>query len=106
MNEEYYYQYESSSNIPIKENLKGLTHPLRPSEKVAVSIEIEKRYHRCPEITYLEACIEFADEYEYDIDMIPKMISQTLLGKIEREAIDANLIRTKNCSKNWLDKWV
>ena len=48
--------------------LRGLKPPIKGSDKVAVSVEIEKIFLECKETSYLSACILFAERYDYDID--------------------------------------
>lgn len=93
--------------MTIKTELKGLKPPIKGAEKIAISCVIEKIYHGCPETNYLQACVEFADLYSYDVEDIPKLISPTLKGKIECEAIKSKLIRTQDRGEaSSLDKWL
>ena len=88
------------------QELKGLKPPVKGTDKINVSIEIERLYHLCLETSYLQACIEFCDLYDYDIETIPKIISVTLKDKIYGESINANLIRGESPNTRDLDKWL
>lgn len=88
------------------DQLRGLKPPVKGSDKVAVSIEIERRYSSCPEMSYIQAVLEFAEEYDYDISVMPKLISPTLKDKIEKEAINANLIKHEDRRQPTLNKWL
>lgn len=87
-------------------SLKGLKPPVKSTDKIAVSVEIERLFHLCAETTYLQAGVEFCDLYDYDIETIPKLISITLKDKIFAESINANLIRGEAPSESHLDKWI
>lgn len=90
--------------VTVNEELKHLAPPVKGMHKMAVSLEIERIFHSCTEKTYLEACLEFAEIYGYDIDVLPKLISPTLKHKIESEAINNNQLKEPR-SSNTLSKW-
>ena len=88
------------------EELKGLSPPIKGLQKQLISLEIERIYSSCHTTTYIEACIEFADVYSYDLETIPNLISQTLKDRIEAEAINARTLKHKRQSQNDLCDWI
>lgn len=87
------------------QDLKGFQSPSKGIDKLAVSMEIERIYKACPETSYIQACLEFCEKYDYDPSDVPKLISKTLRDKIEVEAINANLIRNKSKGGRGLEQW-
>lgn len=86
-------------------NIRGLKPPIKAVERNAISLEIERIKKHTQDATYIESFIEFADQFEYDIEDVPKMVSKTLLGKVESEAYANNLLRHKRDTST-LDKWL
>lgn len=97
--------FSNEPSMEINSELLGLKAPIKGAEKIAISMVIETLY-KTKDLTYLEACVEFSEMYDYDITDIPKFISQTLLEKLEDEAINGNLIRNKKPSKGRIWNWV
>lgn len=83
-----------------------LTLPLNENEKVDVSIAIEKIRRRSIETTYLEACVQFAEENNIDVEDIPKMIYIPLKHRIHEEALENNLLKEKRPNTGTLDTWM
>ena len=45
---------------------------------------------------YIDACVDICDELEYEISMISKLITPSLLRKIEAEAVSNRLLRSNS----------
>lgn len=52
------------------------------------------------DISYLEAITIFCEEQDFEVEKIPRMISNNMLSKIETEATNLSLIKSdKNIKK-------
>lgn len=94
------------SDYELVPEFKDLVPPIKGSTRQAISIEIERIYNSCPEMTYLEASLFFVEKYDYDIARFPNLINQTLKDKIETEAIRERTIRSRPGSETSLGKWI
>lgn len=94
------------SDYTVKTELTGLTPPIKGSQRQAISLEIEDIYNSCPEMTYLEACLFFVEEYDYEYARFPNLINETLKDKIETEAVRDKTIKTARNSGSSLDLFV
>ncbi len=95
-----------SEDYVLKEELGDLVPPIKGSLRQQISLEIESIYNSCPAMTYLEACLFFIEQYDYDISRFPFLINQTLRDKIETEAINEKTIRSRFGSSSDLGKWI
>ena len=96
----------NSDEYVLKNELGGLTPPIKGSLRQQISIEIEELYNSCPATTYLDASLFFIEQYDYDISRFPYLINQTLKDKIETEAINEKTIKSRFGSASDLDQWV
>ncbi|AJT61100.1 late promoter transcription accessory protein [Vibrio phage ValKK3] len=96
----------NKDNYVLKEELGDLVPPIKGSLRQQISLEIEEIYNSCPAMTYLEACLFFIEQYDYDISRFPYLINQTLKDKIETEAINEKTIRSRFGSASDLGQWV
>ena len=53
---------------------------------------------RDKEISYMEAIIMYADNVDYEIEMVAKFLNKSIKDKVEAEADELNMMK-KKCSK-------
>jgi len=82
----------------MKSEVKIKKFPLKAADKTTISIEIEKIKSKCPEYTYMDAMIEWANSNDIDVTDMARCINSTLKEKFEEEATRAGLIKSKNAS--------
>lgn len=63
------------------------------------SQEIEKIVQNNPEISYIDAIIEFCEKNNIELDTVPKLISKPLKEKIKYEAIQLNFLKKTSRAK-------
>jgi len=68
------------------------------NKKTEASIAIERIVKTNPDISYIEACIQYAEENDLEIKQVSKLINPTLKEKLYNESIKSNLL--KRASKN------
>tara|TARA_R110000851_G_scaffold72413_13_gene160478 strand:- start:2723 stop:2965 length:243 start_codon:yes stop_codon:yes gene_type:complete len=73
--------------------------------KINVSCGIDKLKVTNPELSYLEACLQYADNIDIDRQDIHLYINDTLYQKIEEEAGRLNMLKVKPSSSN-LSEWI
>lgn len=95
-----------SNDYKVKPELVGLVPPIKGSQRQAISLEIEDIYNTCPEMTYLEACLFFVEEYDYEYARFPNLINDTLKDKVETEAVRDKTIKTTRNAASSLDMFV
>lgn len=79
----------------------GKENPYVSSE--AFSVEVENLVW-AEDITYTEALSLIVEAHQIDYDKVKSMLSPTLLGKIQQEALEARILRqTKNKTSNLQD---
>lgn len=78
----------------IKSQVK-LNFPLVVNEKTAISLEIESYYNTCPEITYMEAIVKWADDNDVGMSDINGCIGEALRQKLKQEAVSLNLMKVE-----------
>lgn len=96
----------NKENYTLKEELRDLVPPIKGSVRQQISLEIEELYNNCLTTTYVEACLFFIEQYDYDISRFPYLINQTLKDKIETEAINDKTIKSRFGSASNLGQWV
>lgn len=57
------------------------------------SIEVEQTYASNPGISYLDAILMVAENYDLDEAQVPKLLSVNLKTKLKEESIKANLVK-------------
>lgn len=67
-----------------------MTKPMSKIIQFSTAVEIHARDTAC---SYIQACLEIADQQEIDEDRISKYISESLKQKIEIEAVRENTLR-------------
>lgn len=90
----------------VKDELVGLMPPIKGSQRQAISLEIEDIFKKCPEMTYVDACLFFLEQYDYDFSKIPNLINQTLKSKIETEALKNKTLIGSKTTKSSLARFV
>jgi hypothetical protein len=63
------------------------------SNKQDISLSIETKVKEL-NITYLEACIQQANECDIDIEDLAPLLSRSIKDRLEVEAINSRVIRT------------
>ena len=53
---------------------------------------------RDKKISYMEAIIMYADDVDYEIEMVAKFLNKSIKDKVEAEADELNMMK-KKCSK-------
>ena len=53
---------------------------------------------RDKDISYMEAIIMYADNVDYEIEMVAKFLNKSIKDKVEAEADELNMMK-KKCSK-------
>tara|TARA_R100000808_G_C2048903_1_gene85274 strand:- start:289 stop:498 length:210 start_codon:yes stop_codon:yes gene_type:complete len=53
---------------------------------------------RDKQISYMEAIIMYADNVDYEIEMVAKFLNKSIKDKVEAEADELNMMK-KKCSK-------
>ena len=74
--------------------------------KVEVSEAIDLIKSRNSDLTYLDACLEYAELNGIDALDIHKYINNTLYIKIKDESIKNNLLKVTRKSKSDLSDWL
>lgn len=90
----------------IKKEFKDLIPPIKGGIKQSISMEIETVYKQNPSMLYIEACVAFVTEYDYDISRFPHLINKTLLSKIETEGIREKTVKSNEDSRQGLGQWI
>lgn len=62
------------------------------------SLEIEK-YVLVNQCNYIEGIISYCEQYEIELELVPKLISKPLKEKIKNNAIDLNFLNKVTKSK-------
>lgn len=65
------------------------------------SIYIEKKASD-DKLTVLETMVQFIDDYDVEAEQLKNLISQSLRNKLEKDFIDAGLLRQKPSLKDFL----
>jgi hypothetical protein len=64
------------------------------NKRLEASILIEKMVKSNPNLTYVDACLIYAEENDVDIEKMPKFISASLKAKLHNESMENKLIKT------------
>jgi hypothetical protein len=102
----HYLMIAMNSFYNVKKEFVGLIPPIKGGIKQSISMEIETVYNQHVEMTYIEACVEFVKEYDYDISRFPHLINKTLQDKIETEAIRVKAIKSNEHPDKGLGQWI
>ena len=73
--------------------------------KLTVSCAIDELKVANPELSYLEACLQYADSVQIDRQDIHSYINATLYQKIEEETGRLNMLKIKPSGSN-LSEWI
>lgn len=73
--------------------------------RMGVSCGIDMLKFRNPELTYLEACLQYADQHNIEHMDIHGYINSTLYEKIKEESNRLNLLKGKSSTSN-LSEWL
>jgi hypothetical protein len=73
--------------------------------KMGVSCGIDMLRVHNPELTYIEACLQYADEHNIDHMDIHSYINTTLYEKIREECNRLNLMKGKSSTSD-LSEWL
>jgi len=74
------------------------------NKKTETSIAIERIVKDNPGTTYVEACLQYAEDHDLEINQVSKLINPTLKEKIYNENVKNNLIKAvKKSSANLND---
>ena len=65
------------------------------------SMYIEKKASE-DRLTVLETMVQFIDDYDVEAEQLKQLISQSLRNKLEKDFIDAGLMRQKPSLKDFL----
>jgi len=76
------------------------------NNKLEASIAIEKLVKSTPGITYLEACLLYAEEHDLEIKQVSKLINPTLKEKLYNESVKSNLIKSNKKSSASLNAFI
>lgn len=68
--------------------------PVKKEEMIKFQLEIEAIVSRT-NLSYLDAIMEFITDSDIEIERIPKILSDNLLAKLQREAEDLSLLKVK-----------
>ena len=71
-----------------------IDHPLFHMDKSSFSLEIEKMAQE-KKINYFEAACLLCEKYDIEYSKIPKLLTQTMLEKIEVDASELHLLKKK-----------
>ena len=58
--------------------------------------EIEKLKAASPRLSYIECTVEICEQFDVDYESLKKVLSKNIKEKIEREAMELNLLTYKN----------
>jgi hypothetical protein len=76
---------------------------LAVNEKTSISLEIEKYYNSCPEITYMEAMNKWLDDNDVELSEANHCIVEALRQKIHTEAVNLNMMKVDSTRTFSLD---
>ncbi|URC15268.1 RNA-polymerase-associated protein [Paraglaciecola Antarctic GD virus 1] len=76
-----------------------------PLTKISVSCGIDMLRVRNPELTYLEACLQYASDNNIDPMDIHTYVNGTLFEKIKEECNRLNLLKGKSSTSD-LSEWL
>ena len=64
------------------------------NKRLEASISIEKLVRDNPDLTYIEACLKYAEANDLEIKLIPKLISPHLKEKLYNESIKNKCVKS------------
>lgn len=76
---------------------------VKSDKKIAISLAIERFVNNNPGVTYLEACVMYAEQEDIDISDMKKYISDSLKQKIHVEAVRNNTVKGSPDTKSLND---
>ena len=76
------------------------------NKKTEVSIAIERIVKDNIGTSYIEACLQYAEENDLEIKEVSKLINPTLKEKLYNESLKNNLIRTVKKSSASLNDFI
>jgi Phage late-transcription coactivator len=76
--------------------LKEIVMPPAKKEEMLKFQEAIQNIVKTQDISYIEAIVEFCEVNDFDIETVPRFLSQNIRDEIQREAEDLSLLKEKS----------